>query len=77
VPVIAMHAAIPASSIRPYMWIVTGPRSSVPEDGDGIDARSATAERILPTRADGVQKNYKSASSGVPTRRLVVRGRRG
>ena len=53
----AMHAAIPASSIRPYMWIVTGPRSSVPEDGDGIDARSITAERILPTRADGVREN--------------------
>ena len=35
------------SSIRPYMWIVSGPRSIVPDEGDGIEARSGTAG-ILP-----------------------------
>ena len=48
-----MHAAIPASSIRPYMWIVIGPSSIVPEDGDGMDASRFTAERILPRLAAG------------------------
>jgi transposase len=52
-PVSQMHAAIPASSISPYMWIVTGPRSSVPEDGEGMEARRLTAASILPAAADG------------------------
>jgi hypothetical protein len=39
------------------MWIVIGPSSSVPEDGEGMEARSVTAERILPSRADGARKN--------------------
>src|SRR5215212_7075164 len=49
-PVIAIAAAIPSSSIRPYMWIVSGPSSSVPEDGEGIEARSGTGRGILPAR---------------------------
>src|SRR5919199_5003967 len=39
-PVSQMHAAIASSSIRPYMWIVTGPRSIVPVCGEGIEART-------------------------------------
>src|SRR5919108_4321260 len=38
-PVSQMHAAIASSSIRPYMWIVSGPRSIVPVFGEGIEAR--------------------------------------
>jgi hypothetical protein len=48
-----MQAAMPARSIRPYMWIVRGPRSIVPDDGDGIEKRSATAG-ILPGNVDRV-----------------------
>jgi hypothetical protein len=43
---------MPASSISPYMWIVSGPSSSVPEDGEGMDARTVTAG-ILPRLSDG------------------------
>ena len=35
------------------MWIVIGPSSIVPEDGEGMDASRFTAERILPSLADG------------------------
>src|SRR6478735_7817625 len=38
-PVIQMQIAIAASSVRPYMWIVSGPMSTAPLDGDGIEAR--------------------------------------
>src|SRR5689334_13272129 len=38
-PVSQMHAAIASSSIRPYMWIVSGPRSIVPVCGEGMEAR--------------------------------------
>ncbi len=37
------------------MWIVIGPISSVPEDGEGMDASRCTAERILPRLADGAK----------------------
>jgi hypothetical protein len=37
-----MQAAMPASSISPYMWIVSGPSSSVPDEGDGMEARMST-----------------------------------
>src|SRR5215208_1615635 len=33
-----MHAAIASSSINPYMWSWSGPRSRTPVDGEGIDA---------------------------------------
>ena len=46
----AMHAAMPASSISPYMWIVSGPRSRVPDEGEGIEARKDTGREILPAR---------------------------
>src|SRR3954470_6267482 len=39
-PVSQIAAAIASSSIRPYMWIVSGPRSIVPLCGDGIEARN-------------------------------------
>src|SRR3954454_1946616 len=42
-PVSQMHAAIASSSISPYMWIVSGPRSRVPLCGEGIDARVTRA----------------------------------
>src|SRR4051812_34383449 len=35
-----MHAAMPSSSISPYMWIVSGPSETVPVWGDGIEART-------------------------------------
>ena len=56
-PVSQMQAAMPASSIRPYMWIVIGPRSSVPDEGEGIEAsrpieaRSVIGQSILPRDA--------------------------
>jgi hypothetical protein len=34
--------------VRPYMWTVSGPRSSVPELGEGIDARWFTAAAFCP-----------------------------
>src|SRR3954466_7958956 len=37
-PVSAMQAAIASSSISPYMCRTSGPRSIVPECGDGIEA---------------------------------------
>src|ERR1051325_8908666 len=37
-PVSQMAAAMASSSIRPYMWTVTGPRSIVPVCGEGMDA---------------------------------------
>src|ERR671939_693960 len=37
-PVSQMQAAIASSSIRPYMWIVSGPSSSVPVCGEGMKA---------------------------------------
>src|SRR4029453_4197787 len=42
-PVTYVQSAIAASSVRPYMWIVNGPTSSVPELGEGIEARRLTA----------------------------------
>src|SRR4029453_9629284 len=38
-----MQAAIATSSVRPYMWIVSGPRSSVPVPGEGMKARLTRA----------------------------------
>ena len=54
-PVIATQAAMPASSVRPYMWIVSGPRSIVPDEGEGMEARKVKADRILPRLADGAR----------------------
>jgi hypothetical protein len=34
------------------MWIVSGPRSRVPEEGDGIEARKGKARRFCPRAAD-------------------------
>src|SRR5689334_15483087 len=42
-----MQAAIATSRVRPYMWIVSGPRSIVPVCGEGMEAR-LTAGDILP-----------------------------
>ena len=50
---------------------------SCPRTARGSRRGSVTADRILPTRADGVRKNDKSASSGVPTRRLRSAARAG
>src|SRR6478672_3658707 len=33
-----MQMPIAARSVRPYMWIVSGPMSTAPFDGDGIEA---------------------------------------
>src|SRR5215208_1844586 len=50
-PVRPMHAMIASSSVSPYMWIVTSPRSMEPLEGDGIDAISAaTARAFCPPR---------------------------
>src|SRR5215208_1318555 len=45
-----MQAAIATSSVRPYMWIVSGPRSSVPVPGEGMEAR-LTPATFCPRRA--------------------------
>src|SRR5215831_10434789 len=53
-----MQAAIATSSVRPYMWIVSGPMSSVPVCGEGMDARLTRATfcprgpRPAPVRRD-------------------------
>src|SRR5262249_31760718 len=46
-PLSATGAAIPRRSMRPYMWIVNGPRWTLPLDGEGIEAR-ITRSVILP-----------------------------
>jgi len=43
-----MQAAIASSSISPYMWIVSGPRSIVPLCGEEIEASRDTGQAILP-----------------------------
>ncbi len=35
-PVSQMQAAMPSSSITPYIWSVRGPRLNVPFEGEGI-----------------------------------------
>jgi hypothetical protein len=41
------------------MWIVNGPRSIVPLDGDGMDARKLTGQGILPgSEASCTRKRY-------------------
>ena len=42
-PVTQTQSAIAASKVRPYMWSVNGPMSSVPELGEGIEATRLTA----------------------------------
>jgi hypothetical protein len=43
------------------MWIVSGPRSIVPDEGEGMEARKVKADRILPRLADGsaLKENLK------------------
>src|ERR671930_656946 len=50
-PLSQIAAPMPASSIRPYMWIVSGPTSTVPLDGEGIEATRATARFCPPPRS--------------------------
>src|SRR6266508_560202 len=56
-PVRATQAAIASSSISPYMWIVNGPASIVPLEGDGMLARKVTGQEILPGRAASCPRN--------------------
>src|SRR5689334_4336735 len=46
-----MQAAIATSSISPYMWIVSGPRSTVPLCGEGNAATGKVTRAILPAEA--------------------------
>jgi hypothetical protein len=66
-----MHAAMPASSIKPYMWIVSGPSSSVPDEGDGMEAKKATGYGFCPRAPDGVRTralwSVRPTVSGAPT----------
>src|SRR5947207_341974 len=70
-PVSAIAAAIASSSISPYMWIVTGPRSTVPLCGDGMYARiTATGwpfcpETPLPVRLSALAQNRRHASQSL------------
>jgi len=72
-----MAAAIPASSMIPYMWMVSGPRSRVPLEGEGKLARTlGTGGHILPAAPAGVrgqrsERAMRSACSFVrrPSRR--------
>src|SRR4051812_26207464 len=53
-----MHAAIASSSISPYMWIVSGPRSRVPLCGEGIDARVTRATFCPAGRTPALDENF-------------------
>ena len=53
-PVNPRPAAIASSSISPYMWMCSGPRSTTPELGDGIEA-SGGMGRSDSARAAGVR----------------------
>jgi hypothetical protein len=44
-----MQTVIASSSVSPYMWMVSGPSSKKPLEGDGIDA---ITRGILPTAPD-------------------------
>src|SRR5262245_49165628 len=51
-PVTPIAATIATSSVIPYMCTDTGPRSSVPEDGDGMVARTLAIGRAFYGAAD-------------------------
>src|SRR5436853_6306771 len=57
-PVSPIAAAIASSSIRPYMWIVSGPRSSVPLCGEGIEARFTRAPFCPGVRTPALDENF-------------------
>jgi hypothetical protein len=48
-----VQTAIATSSVNPYMWIVSGPISTVPELGEGIDARKLTADAFCLRSSSG------------------------
>ena len=52
------------------MWTVNGPSSSVPELGEGIDARRLTAGRILPDRGSDLSGEGRTSGGvlGEPAR---------
>src|SRR5256714_7709101 len=56
-PVSATQPAIASSSISPYMWMVSGPTSTVPLCGDGIEASRVTRQRILPVAPETSSEN--------------------
>src|SRR3954466_8755016 len=62
-----MQAAIASSSISPYMWIVSGPRSSVPLCGEGMKARL--------TRATFCPAPWTPASGGIDGTSLAAGAR--
>src|SRR4029450_4081755 len=68
-PVSATHAAIASSSMSPYMWIVNGPTSIVPLEGEGMLARKVTGQKILPTpaRACLLEENLQRQVGGTAT----------
>src|SRR5215475_7295827 len=49
-PVSATHAAIASRSVSPYMWSTSGPTSTVPECGEGIEATTAPDSDRMPGR---------------------------
>src|SRR5215210_8990590 len=61
-PVSQMAAAIASSSIRPYMWIVSGPMSSVPVCGDGMEAiigATFCPGRMTPASAEALDQDVE------------------
>src|SRR5215218_3916396 len=73
-PVSATQAAIASSSIRPYMWITTGPRSMTLVLGEGIDAIIAPeyCRGLADERARGGSR--APAQAGNRARRARPRG---
>ena len=47
------------------MWIVTGPTSKVPDDGEGIEARAGTAHGILPVGGESALEEDPERQLGV------------
>src|SRR5262245_12047650 len=65
-PVSQMQAAMPRSSIRPYIRIASGPTWTTPESGEGM-LRSSTRQ-ILPAATGRRAVERARAGSGAPAR---------
>src|SRR5579871_1990287 len=58
-----MQAAMPTSSITPYMWSVSGPALKTPLEGDGMYARTAAlTAAILPLDQDADREVRRAAA---------------
>jgi hypothetical protein len=61
-----MQTAIASSSVSPYMWIVIGPISKKPLEGDGIEAITPRHSAVRERSSSREVTNPKGGPSGKP-----------